>query len=320
MKRKLITIVVPVYNEAPNIVALLEAIKQTTTQLPYRFELVFIDDGSSDDSVAVLKEMKAHYKNMHIIEFARNFGKEAAVSAGLHHSRGEAVIVIDADLQMPPALMGEFLQRWEKGAEVVVGIFAKRSMSPLKALGAKCFYKIMQIIGNTKITPNATDYRLLDRKVVNAFNQMTERNRMTRGIIDWMGFQREYVKFRQAPRHAGEAQYGYRKLFGLAFNSLTAYSLVPLKLAGYIGTILMILTTPLGIFMFIERYVLGDPLRLGIESIDMLTVLMVFAIGMVLSCLGLVALYIGRIHAEVANRPLYIVRDSLQAEELEGEG
>lgn len=315
MNKRLISIVIPVYNEAPNLPMLLEAVEETTSQLPYQFELVFVDDGSKDNSIAVLKSLRKKYKNIHTIELARNFGKEVAVSAGLHKAKGEAAIIIDADLQMPPQLMKDFIEHWEKGTEVVIGVFASRNMSPLKAFGAKCFYKIMQVIGHTKITPNATDYRLLDRKVIDAFNKLTERNRITRGMIDWLGFKREYVPFKQEARRAGEAQYGYKKLVALALNSFTSYSLLPLKFAGYLGLFLLITSIPLGLFLFTEVYLLGDPLQLGIKSVVLLALLLVAVIGLVLSCLGLIALYIAHIHAEVTNRPLYVVRETISAEE-----
>lgn len=308
MAQKLISLVIPVYNEAANIPLLYEEITRHTKSLPYDFEIVFVDDGSSDDSVAVIRQETAGDVSVRLIELARNFGKEAAVSAGLQHARGAAALVLDADLQMPPRLMGEFLERWEAGSEVVVGVFASRNMSTFKRWGAQTFYKIMQVIGNTKITPNATDFRLLDRQVIDAFNDLTEHNRITRGMIDWLGFKRAYVPFKQEARRHGQPTYSYKKLIALAMNSFTAYSLLPLKLAGYLGACILLISVPAGIFMYVERYILNDPLQLGITGTDMLAVLTLFLIGVVLGCLGLVSLYIAHIHAEVVNRPLYVVR------------
>lgn len=306
--QKLISLVIPVYNEALNLPLLYKEIIKHTAPLPYDFEIIFVDDGSSDNSVAVAHNLAENDPSIRVIELARNFGKEPAVSAGLKAARGAATIAIDSDLQMPPRLIGEFIQRWEQGADIVVGVFASRSMSRFKRYGAQIFYKIMQTIGQSKITPNATDYRLLDRQVVDVFNNMTERNRITRGLIDWLGYQRSYVYFKQEPRQHGTPQYTYRKLIGLAMNSFTSFSLLPLKLAGYLGVFILVISVPAGIFMYVEKYLLGDPLRLLFSGTDMLAVLILFLVGVVLACLGLISLYIARIHAEVINRPLYVVR------------
>ncbi len=306
---KLISIVVPVYNEAANLPLLYKELLRHTHRLPYTFEVIFVDDGSSDDSARIIRGIADSDPDVRALELARNFGKEAAVSAGLHAAKGDATLVMDADLQMPPRLIGDFISQWENGADIVVGVFASRSMSIIRRLGAAIFYRIMGIIGQSRITPHATDYRLLDRQVVTVFKKFTERNRITRGMIDWLGFTRAYVPFEQEARRHGKPTYSMKKLISLALNSFTSYSLVPLKLAGYLGAIILSLSIPAGIFMYIERYVLGDPLKLLITGTDMLAIMTVFLVGVVLACLGLISLYIANIHAEVINRPLYIVRE-----------
>lgn len=308
--KKLISIVIPVYNEAENLPTLYEELDKHTKQLSYEFEIIFVDDGSRDNSALTACRIADQNEGVHVLQLARNFGKEAAVSAGLEKAQGDAVMVMDADLQMPPRLIGQFLQRWEEGSEVVIGVFAERNMSFFKKMGARVFYKIMQTVAKGSITPNATDFRLLDREVVDAFNKLTERNRITRGLIDWLGFKRSYVYFKQAPRLHGEPAYTYQKLISLAINSFTSYSLLPLKLAGYFGLGILMLTIPSGIFMYIERYILKDPLHLLFTGTDMLAIMTVFLVGVVLACLGLIALYIAHIHDEVINRPLYIARRS----------
>jgi glycosyltransferase involved in cell wall biosynthesis len=308
MTQRLISIIVPIYNEASNLPLLYKELTMHTEPLPYEFEMLFVDDGSADDSVAVVRHCAKHDRRVRLIQLARNFGKEAAMSAGLHAARGDAAIIIDADLQMPPRLMGEFIKRWHSGAEVVVGVFARRNMSRLHTWGSRLFYRIMQTIAHTKITPHATDYRLLDRQVINAFNGMTERNRITRGLIDWIGFKRQYVYFEQEPRKFGHPTYTFKKLVALAINSFTSYSLVPLKLAGYLGLFILLFSAPLGVFLAAERFVLHDPFHWGINGTTMLAVMILFLVGVVLACLGLMSLYIAHIHAEVINRPLYIIR------------
>lgn len=308
----LISIIVPVYNEADNLPLLYKEIAEHSDRLPYQFEMLFVDDGSKDDSAKVLHKFARKDRRVRLIRFSRNFGKEAAVTAGLHAARGNAALIMDADMQMPPSLMTQFIRKWETGSEVVVGVFKSRNLSFVKRMGAKVFYKIMRRISHTKITPNATDYRLLDRKVINVFNQFTERNRITRGLIDWLGFDRDYIYFEQQPRKFGTPGYTFQKLVSLAMNSFTAYSLLPLRLAGYIGAGILAVSVPAGIFLYVERYVLGDYLHLGINGTTMLAMLTIFMVGLVLTCLGMMSLYIAHIHAEVANRPLYVVRPEEQ--------
>jgi len=305
------------YNEEKNLPHLYREIKKHIDRLPYRFEMLFVDDGSSDDSVAVVKMCANRDRRVRLIQLARNFGKEAAMSAGLHEARGDAAIIMDADMQMPPKLLGKFIQKWrDEKAEIVVGVFASRNMSRLRRWGAHWFYRLMQTIGNTKLTPHATDFRLLDRQVIDVFDNLTERNRITRGLIDWLGFNRTYVYFEQAPRKFGRPTYSFGALIRLAMNSITAYSLLPLKLAGYLGVFILTVSIPLGLFLVVERFLLGDPLGWGVNGTTMLATLILFLVGVILACLGLISLYIAHIHAEVINRPLYVVRDSarLQAQ------
>lgn len=306
--KKLISVIIPIYNEAENLPTLYDELSKHTNKLPYDFEILLVDDGSKDNSAAIACDIADKHDNVHVVQLARNFGKEAAVSAGFRDAKGDAAIVMDADMQMPPRLIGKFLQKWEAGAEVVIGVFAERNMSPLKKLGAKFFYKIMNGMAKASITPNATDFRLLDREVIDAFNSLTEHNRITRGMIDWLGFKRSYIYFKQEPRLHGEPTYGYRKLFQLAINSFTGYSMLPLKLAGYLGICILLLSIPSGLFMYVERYILNDPMNLLISGTDMLAIMVVFLVGVVLACLGLISLYIAHIHDEVANRPVFITR------------
>lgn len=309
MSQKTISIVIPVYNEAANIPLLYKELLRHTQRLPYEFEVIFVDDGSRDNSARIIRGLADSDPDVRELELARNFGKEAAVSAGLHAAKGNAAIVMDADLQMPPRLLGDFIAEWEDGADIVVGVFASRSMSFIRRTGAAIFYRIMGAIGNSKITPHATDYRLLDRQVLDVFKKLTEHNRITRGMIDWLGFKRAYVPFEQEARRHGKPNYSITKLFALAMNSFTSYSLIPLKIAGYLGVVILALSIPAGIFMYVERYILGDPWRLLFSGTDMLAIMILFLVGVVLACLGLISLYIANIHAEVVNRPLYIVRE-----------
>ncbi|HUS26340.1 MAG TPA: glycosyltransferase family 2 protein [Nevskiaceae bacterium] len=309
MSSRLVSIIIPVYNEAPNIQALHRELRHCIERLKYRFEFIFVDDGSTDNSMMVLERMARRDRRIRLVEFARNFGKEAAISAGLHAARGDAAIMIDADLQHPPEKIGTFLDEWQKGADVVVGIRTHtHGETWFKKWASARFYQIMQRIAHTKITPHATDFRLVDRKVMDAFSRLTERNRITRGLIDWLGYKRAYVHFEAGKRLAGERSYSMKQLFRLAINSFTAYSLVPLKLAGYLGIVILSTAAPAAIIMSVERYLLNDPLHWEIRGTAMLAILLVMMVGVVLACLGLISLYIASIYAEVTNRPLYVVR------------
>ncbi len=315
MQQQLISVIVPVYNEAPSLPHFYAELLRHVRKIRHRFEIIFVDDGSSDESATLLRQLAVNDNHVRLIELARNFGKEVAVSAGLHAAKGDAAIILDADLQHPPKLMGKFIRAWEKGAEVVVGVRRySHEEGRVKRIGSWLFYRILERISSTRVTPNATDYRLLDRCAVDAFNKFTEHARMTRGLIDWLGFKRAYIRFVAPPRRHGKATYSIRKLFALAMNSFTSHSLMPLKIAGYLGTFIIVASGLLGMFFYVERYIMNDPYNLRISGTAMLATLILFLVGVMLACLGLVALYIARIHEEVINRPLYVMRDKKEME------
>ncbi len=311
-----ISVIIPVFNEALNAPLLYHDILTHIKHLPYKFEFIYVDDGSKDASAEVIEELAKSQQNIRLIKFSRNFGKEAAVSAGLHAAKGDAALILDADFQHPPKLIEEFLAKWKAGAEVIVGI---RKYGPseswFKRFSSDVFYWLIKPIANTDIIPHASDFRLLDRKVINAFNELSERNRMTRGLIDWLGFDRDFVHFEAAERKHGERSYSYKKLVQLAMTSFTSYTLMPLRLAGYIGIGLVAVIGPLGLILYIQTFLLGDPLAWGVSNITLLSLLMLFMIGIVLTCLGLVALYIAQIHSEVAGRPLYVISKDIESDD-----
>lgn len=318
MHNRTISIVIPIYNEAPNVTPLYRAVKRIIQGLPQQFELIFVDDGSSDDSVSRIKKLTKRDKAVRVVELARNFGKEIAVTAGIHAAKGDAAVIMDADLQHPPELLPMFINEWEKGADVVVGVkrYGKKERW-FKRFSSKCFYSILGRVSSASITPHASDFRLINRKVIDAFRSFTERNRITRGLIDWTGFERRYIYFEAPPRLHGEATYSYRKLVRLAIDSFTAYSMLPLRVAGWLGWFILLASFSLGVFIFIEQYVLRDPMSLGVSGTAKLAIILLFLVGVVLICLGFVAMYIARIHEEVLNRPLYIVKEEVNGEETE---
>jgi len=305
--KKLISLVVPIYNEEKNIPVFYEKASEILTSLPYDFEMIFINDGSQDKSIFELEKISQKDERVKIVDFSRNFGKEIAITAGVNACRGDACLMIDADLQHPLEKIPEFISKWEEGMEVVVGVREKnKGEGIVKKMGSYFFYKIINRISDMEIVSRATDFRLIERIVIDEFNKLSERNRMTRALIDWLGFRREYISFVANERLHGKASYSFWKLTRLAFNSMVSFSLFPLKLAGYLGITITIISAILGLFMFITNYVTGT---LEFSGAAILAVIILFLIGIVLICLGLIALYIANIHAEVTARPMYVIRN-----------
>ncbi len=306
---KLISIVVPAHNELQSIPLVVGAVQHVFKPLDYGLELIIVDDGSTDGTSELLDKISNNSSEVKVVHLSRNFGKEIATSAGLKHAKGEAAIMLDADLQHPPELIPQLIARWEAGADVVIGV--KTSVNHdtfMKRLVSRWYYRLMGAISNTDIVPNATDFRIIDRAVLDEFNRLTDHNRMTRGLIDWLGFDREYIQFAPNIREHGARTYSYKKLTALAVNSLVSTSFFPLKLAGYLGVVITGISGPLGIFVLIEKYLLNDPWDLRLTGPAILAVMLMFMIGIVLMCLGLIALYIANIYDEVVGRPLYVER------------
>lgn len=313
MKLK-ISIIVPVYREAKNIPLLYKCLEKVTGNLPqYLWEYIFVNDGSPDDSLEVLRLLAGSDKRVKVLDLSRNFGKEIALSAGAHLAElSDAVICIDADLQHPPELIPNLIAKWLEGNEVVATIRTRIDLQPIiKRIGSHVFYWLMGKISGVPIKSQTTDFRLYDKKVVAAFKHATERSRMFRGIMDWMGFKRVYVEFQANARTEGEPGYSYGKLISLAVNSITSFSLLPLRLTGYLGLLIMLTSGMLLLWMLVDFLIYG---QLKYTALAIVVVANTFLIGIVLMAIGLVALYIGNIHTEVINRPLYIVRERINTE------
>lgn len=309
-QKPLLSIVTPVYNEEKNVGLFYTHIRKILQPLPYQFELIYVDDGSRDGSARAMKSLK-NQGNLTVrpLRLSRNFGKEIAVTAGLHEAKGDAVIVLDSDLQHPVDKIPEFIAKWQDGADIVIGVRTESGKdSIVKDLGSKVFYRIINRISETDIIPHATDFRLLDRHVVNEFVRFTERHRITRGLIDWLGFDREIVYFEANEREHGEASYSLKRLVGLAVTSFISHSLFPLRIAGYFGGILTIVSGVVGAFVLVEHVILDDVLGLAISGTAMITIALLFVCGVILSSLGLISMYLALMHAETTNRPLYVLR------------
>ncbi len=309
LQKKLVSIIVPVYNEEKNIALFHKKLIRVIDSLGYSFEVIYVNDGSSDKSLLEIEKVSGSDSRVKYIDFSRNFGKEIATTCGINNCQGDACIMIDADLQHSVELIPDFLKKWEGGSEVVIGIRkGYRREDFVKKIGSMLFYKIIRSITDFEMIPNATDFRLIDRIVIDEFNRFKETNRMTRALIDWLGFRRSYIYFEVGVRQNGKSNYTFWKLFRLAMNGFVSLSFLPLKLAGYLGIAITLTSGTFGLYILISKYLFGSYFAGDFTGSEQLAVLTVFLVGIILVSLGLIALYIANIHDEVIGRPMYVVR------------
>lgn len=307
MKKKLISVVVPIYNEEAGILDFLdEQLAPVLAILKYETEIILVNDGSKDKTLEKIDKSKMRkQKNLKLITFVRNFGKEVALSAGIQHAQGDAVIMIDADGQHPVEMIPKMLEKWEDGAEIVTAVRDENTTK--HKLGSKIYYVTMRMFGNRQIVVGAMDFRLISRGVADEFNEFTERNRLARGLIDWMGIEQTYIKVRTKDRKNGKPTYSVKKLARLTVDSLASTSRTPLLIFGYIGLFITMVSLALGLFILIQQYIMGDPLGLDWSGAVAMSVFVSFLVGLVLISQAITALYISQIHIEAKGRPLYIV-------------
>jgi glycosyltransferase involved in cell wall biosynthesis len=304
----LVSVVVPMFNEAkslPELTARLDVVKAND---PARFEFIFVDDGSSDDSWATITALAADRADYKLLRLSRNFGKETALSAGIDAASGDAVIMMDGDLQHPPEVIAEFLALWRQGNDVVYGVRKGREKdSFLRSSLSKMFYRAFNSMSETRITPDAGDFRLMSRRVVDAIRLLRERSRFMKGIYAWVGYDGIGVPFDPPDRKHGKSSFSIIGLFKLATDGMLSFSTVPLKLGILMGGVVASAALLLGLFYFTRTLVYGVDVP-GYASI----IVSVLALGgLILLQLGLVGLYVGRVLEEVKARPLYVVRDQL---------
>ena len=273
--------------------------------LRYEAEVVLINDGSRDKTVEKIRECVGERKNVKLISFSKNFGKEVALTAGLQHAKGEAAIMIDADGQHPVEMIPKMIEKWENGAQIVTAVRDENTTK--HKMGSRVYYAMMKMFGNKNIVVGAMDFRLVDRDVVDEFNKMTERNRLTRGLIDWLGVPQEYIKVHTKNRMNGKPTYSAKKLMALTVDGLVSSSRTPLLIFGYIGLFITVVSLILGLFILIQQYIMGDPLGLDWSGAVAMSVFVSFLVGLVLISQAITAIYISQIHAEAKGRPLYVV-------------
>lgn len=308
-KKDKIAIIVPAYNEEDNLHIFFKETNEIIQNLEdYTWEFIFIDDGSDDSTWRIIDEMSNFHKSVRGVRLSRNFGKELALTAGVLESTEEldAVILMDADLQHPPSVIPQMAQQWESGHQIVTAQRKSIRYSMWRKIGSNFFYFMLNNFSKLNIQQKATDFRLLDQQVVKVIKDFPERNRFFRGIIDWVGFKKTSIIFDSPDRTGGKSTFSFNGLFNLAVNSFTSFSLMPLRVTGYLGVAVTAISGTLFLYMIITHLVLGLTLFTKLAYFVVFNTLL---FGIVLVALGLIAWYIGSIHTEVSSRPLYIVQD-----------
>lgn len=304
------SVVVPAYNESSSIEAFHGRLAAVMEQIG-PWEVVYVDDGSTDTTLALLNQLRQQDPRAAIVSLSRNFGKEAATTAGLDHARGDAVVVIDADLQDPPEVIPELVAKWREGYEMV---YAQRSHrdgeSAFKKLTSAIFYRLAENVGNVQLPRDTGDFRLMSRRVVDALLRMRERHRFMKGLFAWVGFRSVAVPYNRAPRHAGTTKWDYWKLWNFAIEGLTSFTVMPLKIASYVGLTVALLSVGFGVQVIVKTLLFGNPVA-GYPS---LMTVVLFLGGVQLITLGVIGEYLGRIFNETKGRPLYLVDRFLPSE------
>ena len=299
-----LSVVIPVYNEEEGIREFHRRTASVLRGLSLPHEIIYVNDGSTDNSLPILRDLQAGSAEIAILDLSRNFGKEIALSAGLDHARGEVVVFIDADLQHPPEIIPEFLKQWREGYDVVYGARTDRNHeSWLKKFCANGFYRIMRDVGKVSIRPDCGDFLLLSRRAAESVRLFREQHRFMKGLFQWIGYPQKVVRYSSEPRYGGKTKWNYRKLWNFALDGITSFTIFPLKIASYLG-----LTTAFGAFCY-AIYIVYKTLLYGdrVAGYPTLIVVMLFLGGVQLMTLGISGEYIGRIFNESKQRPLYFV-------------
>jgi dolichol-phosphate mannosyltransferase len=305
----LLSVVVPLYNEADGLRAFNESLIKTLQEVTENsYEIIYCDDGSKDNTAELVKDWHVSNPKIKLIKFSRNFGKESALSAGIAQAVGQAIIMLDGDGQHPIDFIPKFVDSWKNGAQVVVGVRRGNEQETWsKRFGSRIFYTLFNRFTHQKLIPQSTDFRLIDKVVGQAFLKLNETDRLTRGLIDWLGFKRELIYFNAPPRLSGSPGYSRRKLIKLAANSFVSLSPVPLYIFGYIGVFITLGSLLLGLSVLIEQFLLGDLWHWKFTGTATLSILLLFLVGVVLMSQGILSLYVSNINNQSKKRPLYII-------------
>ena len=304
--KKLISILIPCYNEAQSLPILIPKLEDIANNLKqYDWEILCVNDGSKDNTLEVLRELRQIYKRVNYIDLSRNYGKENAMLAGFDYVKGDCMVIMDADLQHPPHVILQMLEKWEEGYDdVYASRLTRGKESWLRKKLSLLYYRILQRSTRLEVLPNVGDFRLLDRRCINALKQMRENNRYTKGMYCYIGFKKTYVTFETEDRIAGESSMNYKTLINLAIEGILSYTTVPLRIATVIGVLTSLFAFIYMLVVFIKTLLYGDP----VQGYPTMMIVILFLGGIQLLALGILGEYIGRIFTETKNRPVYFVR------------
>ena len=314
---KLLSVIVPCYNEEENVRDFYDELCKNVDffrEKQIEFEVIYVDDGSRDQTVSEVKKLHAEDGRVRLISFSRNFGKEAAIYAGLQKCRGDLVVLMDADLQDPPSLLPEMYSYIEEGYDSVATRRVTRKGEPvIRSFFARMFYKLMNRISRTEIVDGAMDYRLMTRQVVDAIMSMPEYNRFTKGIFGWVGYETKWLEYENIERRKGETKWSFWKLFLYSLEGIIAFSTVPLTIASVAGVFFCLVAFVIIVVTIVRKLLFGDPTS-GWPS---LVCIIMMVSGVQLFCLGIVGQYLSKTYMEVKRRPIYLVREEVEGQELE---
>lgn len=314
---KLLSVIVPCYNEEENVRDFYDELCKNVDffrEKQIEFEVIYVDDGSRDQTVSEVKKLHAEDGRVRLISFSRNFGKEAAIYAGLQKCRGDLVVLMDADLQDPPSLLTEMYSYIEEGYDSVATRRVTRKGEPvIRSFFARMFYKLMNRISRTEIVDGARDYRLMTRQVVDAIMSMPEYNRFTKGIFGWVGYETKWLEYENIERRKGETKWSFWKLFLYSLEGIIAFSTVPLTIASVAGVFFCLVAFVIIVVTIVRKLLFGDPTS-GWPS---LVCIIMMVSGVQLFCLGIVGQYLSKTYMEVKRRPIYLVREEVEGQELE---
>lgn len=308
INNKLISAVIPIFNEQENILQLFDKLKSVLHEIGNPFEIIFVDDGSTDNSFSILDKLFRENEFVKIIKLSRNFGHQVAITAGTRHALGDLLIAMDADLQHPPSLIPKMLEKWKEGFDIVYTVKVNSGENFFKKWTAKIFYFLINKISDTPIISNAADFRLLDKKVYQILNQFKERSPFVRGLVQWVGFKSCGIPFAAEKRNAGVTKYSLRKMLSFAIDGILSFSTFPLRVATYLGIFIVVVNFIYTAIILFEKLFLNTPLT-GWTS---LIISILFLGSIQLITIGLVGEFVARIHNEVKGRPLYVIDQILE--------
>jgi len=306
MKKK-ISILIPCYNEAASLPLLVDELMQVVYhQSDYEWEILFVNDGSKDNTIEIIKQLRTKDERICYVDLSRNFGKEKAMLAGFDYVTGDCMIIMDADLQHPPDAIPKMLEEWENGYDDVYGKRVSRGKeSWLRKTFSLLFYKLLQKLTRVEVLQNVGDFRLLDRSCINVLKQLREQERYTKGMFSWIGFAKKEVEFETQDRIAGQSSWNYKQLVNLAIEGITSFTIAPLKISTFIGVIVAFLAFIYMIYVVIRTILYGDP----VQGYPTLIIVILFLGGLQLLALGIIGEYLGRIFNETKKRPTYIAKE-----------